>query len=233
LLQTVVGRVAQLSIADRGSAPRITDSCLTACATTRHKGQVVHANVSHFKICVNAITRLHDVGIVSHANLFVRRFSRFYRLGILDHGIDHDPLAVPCDRVAHLAYGILRPVISIHVFRRMADGNRNAGEAVEGVSREDLVGGAVNSDNVVRLEPRLHSDIAKLGGIVFLYASAGHSGSSNQIAFFGLLYRSDTYAVIESHPHPLRTRFARRESHIYPLPPQAQAIRQALSGRLP
>src|SRR5690606_2995570 len=32
------GRVAQLSIADRGSAPRITDSCLTASATTRHKG---------------------------------------------------------------------------------------------------------------------------------------------------------------------------------------------------
>src|SRR5690606_34366244 len=55
------GRVARLSIADRGSAPRVTDSCLTACATTRHQGQVVHAYVSHFKICIDAVTGLNDV----------------------------------------------------------------------------------------------------------------------------------------------------------------------------
>src|SRR5690606_1335359 len=145
LLRTVVGRSARLVIADRGSAPRVTDSCLTACATTRHKGQVVHAYVSHFKICINAVTRLNDVGIIPHADFFMRGLGGLYPLGILDHGVNDDPLAVLGECVPHLAHGVLRPVIGVHAFLGMIDGNRNTGDAVQRVLREHLIRMAVNA----------------------------------------------------------------------------------------
>src|SRR5690606_11276703 len=50
LLRTVVGRSARLGIADWGCTPRITDPCLTARATFWHQGQMVHADISHFKV---------------------------------------------------------------------------------------------------------------------------------------------------------------------------------------